>query len=92
MTETESKNDDKNGGQKKNQRGMISADQVEDRYYDSKEYQKLTPDAKLKLKRIREQRGHAPKSKKQKSQKFKLNKKDIRAIAAAVTESRGNDD
>ena len=92
VTETEG-NDDKSGDRKKqNQRGMISADQVEDRFYDPKEYQKLTPDAKLKLKRMREKRGHTPKSKKQKSQKYSLKKKDIRAIAAAVTESRGGDD
>ena len=67
VTETEG-NDDKSGDRKKqNQRGMISADQVEDRFYDPKEYQKLTPDAKLKLKRMREKRGHTPKSKKQKA-------------------------
>ena len=86
--------DGQRGGQKKNQRGMVSADQVEDRYYDAKEYQKLTSEAKQKLKRMREQRGHTPNAKKQKSQtkKFKLNKKDIRSIAAAISETNINDD
>ena len=58
VTETEDKKD--GGKKKKNGKGSISADQVEDRYYDSKEYAKLSDDAKLKLKRLRENRGTNP--------------------------------
>lgn len=35
-------------------------DEVQDRYYSKKEYHKLSQSAKLKLKRLREARGHTP--------------------------------
>ncbi len=91
VTETEDKKD--GGKKKKNGKGSISADQVEDRYYDSKEYAKLSDDAKLKLKRLRENRGSNPKKKKQKTNAY--SKKDVRSVAAlvaAVQQHSINDD
>ena len=91
MTEMKITDDDKKKKSRKG--GVISEDKVEDRYYDSKEYQKLTPEAKLKLKRMRENRGHTPKSKKQKKNP-KLSKKDLRNVAklaAAISGQRDDD-
>ena len=92
MAEMKIADDDKKKSKKKG--GNISEDQVEDRYYDSKEYQKLTPEAKLKLKRLREARGHTPKAKKQKKNP-KMSKKDLWKVAkmvAALSSREGDDD
>ena len=83
----------KKGGESKKKAGTITAEMVEDRYYEPKEYGKFTDEAKLKLKRMREARGQHPK-KKQKTTP-KLSKKDMRKIAAMVSElnvEEGNDD
>lgn len=78
----------------------ISADKVEDRYYKPKDYAKLSDDAKLKLKRMREQRGgrSGGGDGQQSSKKQKMSKKEIRQIATAVSQmqlannNNGNDD
>jgi hypothetical protein len=79
-----------NGNKKKeDKKNLIQAKDVQDRYYEPKEYSKMTDEAKLKLKRLRDARGHQPKAK-----KAKLSNRQIKAIAAAVNDqqqSNGND-
>ena len=66
---------------------------VHDRYYNKKEYIKLTPPQKLGLKHKREARGHGkPKGPTGLGGgKMRLNKANIKAIAAAVSDSKHTD-
>ena len=48
----------KHGGYQGNGERKIQASEVEDRYYKRSEYKRFTEDAKLKLKRLRQKRGH----------------------------------
>ena len=60
---------------------------VEDRYYNHKEYAKLTSAQKLGLKAKRDKQGHKSKRKRGTSSdgKIDLSKKTIKALASAVT-------
>jgi len=55
---------------------------VEERYYSAKEYATLSSEDKLKLKQMREARGHVPKAKKAKT----YSKNDVRQVAQLVRE------
>lgn len=75
-------------------------DHVEDRYYDSAEYSKLSPTAKSKLHEMRQARGHKPakRSKTTPADGKTLSDRTIKAIAAEIhkasvtaTEDHDND-
>ena len=70
--------------------GDAGAEDVEDRYYTRAEYNKLTPDQKLALKRRREARGDGDASGNNKGKRFKRKKmdvaKEVRKLAAVVAQ------
>ena len=77
---------DRRGGNSNGQKdeGTIGPDKVQDRYYKAKEYKKLTKEAKLKLKKLREARdGGDPNPRDQK--RVKLNKNQMKAIVKEIT-------
>ena len=80
----------------KKRKGVTFEDQesaeVEDRYYSSKEYSKLTPEQKSKLKSLREARGGKAKKKQKQdptNSTIKKMTKQISALTAAIANSMG---
>ena len=82
-----------NARKKRKSDDASSNDIVEDRYYRTKEYMQLTPAQKVKLKLIREERGHQPGSKSSKkktsfsndtTKNFEAVTRQISALASSV--------